>query len=395
MRLHRLVQIVITAFALAILTVVVVQVDKAQNPGPPTIVSTAPSIQATQNQLTNWRLAKAKTALGIADTRVLLVGDSTTWGEGVTNWPTSSPATGSWPTRLANLINAINPTFSAQAEGGGSYASASADVQFTLTGGWITNGGFGFAQASFKTTSAGTLTYTPVGGYTLDTCDIYSVTSPGSGSMTAQMTGGASTPINLASANGINLTTITGTPGTSQVVTITQVSGTIFGVSYIDCYSSATHKIRFANAAVPGTAAVTWQNNAAVFNSIPMLKKYSPDLTIIMLGINDAAAGESAATYTGYLQTIITAAQSVNSSVIICTIFPSQNADPYIAQYALEQTYQNPTAGLTAVNNIPLIDIWGRYGGLYNASLYFNQLHPNSYGYFDTAVAMYPILFGQ
>ena len=364
---------------------------------PPPILPGAvqPSASSTQNMLTHWRAAKASTALGLTDTRILLVGDSTTWGEGVTNWPTSSPATQSWPAQLAKLVNQIGSVYTAQAEGGGSYATASADTQYTLTGGWVANGAFGFAQTAFKTTTSGTLTYTPVGGYTLDTCDIYSVTSPGSGSMTAQMTGGASTPINLASSNGINLTTITGTPSTSQSVVITQVSGTIFGVNYIDCYSSATHKIRFANASVPGTGAVTWQNNAAVFNSIPMIQKYNPDLVIINLGINDAAASESAATYTGYLQTIITAAKGTGASVILCSIFPSQNFTPFVAQYALEQTYQGPAAQLAASNNIPFVDLWGRYGGLYNAALYFNQLHPNSLGYFDTAVAMYEILFIQ
>ena len=104
--------------------------------------------------------------------------------------------------------------------------------RFTLTGGWI-NKWLGLDLPSIIQDDEcwNTHLYPSRCGYTLDTCDIYSVTSPGSGSMRAQMmVVGHRRLINLASANGLNLTTITGDSSElRRSATITQVSGTIFG----------------------------------------------------------------------------------------------------------------------------------------------------------------------
>ncbi len=110
-----------------------------------------------------------------------------------------------------------------------------------------------------------------------------------------------------------------------------------------------------------------------------MFDTYQPNLTVIMLGINDAISSVSGATFEANLTTIVTKAQ-LYGDVLLVSCFPS--SDP--TEAAREVGY------ITNMRNVSTAKICGFYdaNALFvnyataNANGYMaDTLHPNGAGY--------------
>ncbi len=342
--------------------------------------------------LPKWRLALANVFSGTADAKVLFVGDSTTSGEGPNTTPRiAATAT----TRLTTLLNARYGAPAAQGLGvPPTQAGSGPDSRWTIAGtGWADNSPFGFASVSnYKATSSttGTLTYTPSGGANYDSFIVYFLKSAGNGlgTVRALATGGTNTDINTGTgADGIGVGTVTGTAGTSNTIQFTHLSGSDVYIVGVEPFHSSTVRVRVANAGLGGTDTGNWKGNS-VFGSLACIQAYTPNLTVINLGINDAIQSFSTSTYSTNLQAIITAAQ-VSGDVILQTMYPSANA----TYNGFEAQYVTVMRGLGVSLNIPLIDYWAISGGVNPSSFDSGDgLHPSILGYWDMASAMYPLI---
>jgi lysophospholipase L1-like esterase len=149
----------------------------------------------------------------------------------------------------------------------------------------------------------------------------------------------------------------------------------------IESYSSANpYKVRVMNAGVGGSTAATWaaDPNTNTYGSLSFINAINPDLTIICLGINDAAAGTPTATIVANIQTIATLADSWGDVVIVSGV-------PHNVSSSLDDLNE-------ALKSLPYtyIDLYDRYGhdmitmGLMTS----DGTHPNAHGYGDIAWAI-------
>jgi len=336
-----------------------------------------------------WRTALANVRNGASGMKVLCIGDSTTQGQG-SDTRLSIPQNASYPIRLASLLNSYYAPAMHGLVTAPQVLNSLADNRWTYTGEW--------AESTFSLGNSGTLINqngltgsaicTP--GVDADTYDVYYIAYPGGGTITATATGG--TPVvqstNVA-ANILKITCVAASSSTANTVTITNAVGNSY-ISCIEPRNSSVAQIRVGNAGVGSSKASDWVLNPTSFGAPKFINVFAPHLTIIQLGINDAAGTTpSVATFTANLQTLITSAK-VSGDVIIATSIAS-NGLPYLTH---QTNYNAAMQTLAETNNCGFVDIYTRLGGVYSASntLYFDGLHPSSAGYWDIADTLFKIL---
>jgi lysophospholipase L1-like esterase len=154
----------------------------------------------------------------------------------------------------------------------------------------------------------------------------------------------------------------------------------------IEAFHSTTRRVRFANVGISGSATSAWADNTT---SLTAIKAWAPDLTVIMLGINDAQQGIAPATYQANIQALISAAKA-SGDVVIMSMVPS---DPTLASTVTnEKLYAATLPALASSNGAPFLDMYNRFGA-FASPLMANTLHPNAAGYADMARFVYTYLF--
>jgi len=224
-----------------------------------------------------------------------------------------------------------------------------------------------------------------------DSFDVYYMTGNGFGNtLTLTASGGTPVIVNTNGSTGIGHTTVTAaSAATTNTLTISAVgtNATVF-VQAVEPWLSTSKHIRMGNVAIGGSTTTQWATDNASWGSIPSIKAYVPNLTIISLGINDAGLSTAASTVQANLAAIIAAAQ-VSGDVILMTMPPSQNT-PYTTYEAL---YQPVYLFLAQSNSLPLINTYQRLGqGTWNTNWMYDALHPSSVGYWDMAGALYALI---
>lgn len=108
-----------------------------------------------------------------------------------------------------------------------------------------------------------------------------------------------------------------------------------------------------------------------------ILKKYNPQVAVVMLGTNDATAGRAVGDYRANMGKIVDALVA-NGTVPILSTIP-----PYPGKEELAKTYNAALAELVKEKRVPLIDYWAeimkRRPGDWNGTLLGkNDVHPTS-----------------
>lgn len=346
---------------------------------------------ARSQQMSKFRLAIAKARNGTADAKILFVGDSTTFGVGSSD--TNVPPNTGFPARVSSLLNSsLLATSYGHATGKSSFG-ATTDTRWSAGTGWSTGSSFGWAGGSVWTgvSPAGNLVCTP--GSVSDTYDVYYVRFSSGGTITCTASGG--TPV-VQSTNGasgiVKVACSAASASGSNTVTIS-ATGTIYVVG-IEGYKSATKQLRIANAGLGGSRSTNW-NNGNGLDGVAAIKAYAPDLTFICLGINDTSASPAttSSAYRANIQALIDAAK-VSGDVALITI-PPANAASDAAGASLIATYSSEERLLALVNNLPLVDVFYRYGSSYNTGFMSDTYHPNNLGYWDWATAVVDVIRTQ
>lgn len=337
-----------------------------------------------------WRKAMANVLAGTGNARCLLVGDSTTLGTGAPD-----PRLNSYPGQLSfELITTEGPV--AYSLGIPQQASGS-DGRWTAASGWqfrYGNLAIGWGGAGYYSGPAGftgSLSYTP--NVYADTFVVYFLKDTNNPTVPVTIDGVAQAPLNTQSAtkgwgkqtytvaNGLHTITF-GSPSAS--------GGGAF-ITGVESYTASERRIHMANAGVGGATAQDWVSTAvaAEFNGAAGIKAYAPDLSIIMLGINDANQAMSVATWQAAMTTLINAAKE-SGSVIIMSVIPGTSGNP------LRSQYRDAAESLAESTGCGFIDIFSRQGTYEKnlaAGFAADEIgHLTTAGYGDVASAVHEAL---
>lgn len=341
-----------------------------------------PFVNLSARTYPDWRSAVARVRSGVGPATLWLGGDSTTAG-------VSAPYATVYPAALTALINsriapaamtwttALSPT-------------GTLDPRVTTSGWSNPDNGYWLSSAP-----GATLSYAPsalaMGPQEVDTVDIYWIPLWDGGTFTVSTTNGAPlATVNTRTAGYAHRTTVAlGSTMTSPTITITAGRAPVLIVA-LNAYNSTKPVIQVGNFGFSGSTAAGWQwppgRNGNGFATLYATDP--PDLMVLDLGINDAAAGEPVAAYRTYMQTLI----SRGRDVLLKTMVPSE----YPPWSTYEPQYVGAVKDLASANNIGVVDTWDRWGGSYSdaASVgwYQDTLHPSALGNADVATAVYQAL---
>lgn len=341
-----------------------------------------PAYSAAPTNLTAWRKAQARAATGGAIARMVCIGDSTTQG--------ATTVAGSWPT---TLITRLAQAGTAVRAGLILPATNIPDVRWAAGTGWALAGSVGPAGGSWyaTTSTTGTLYFNP--GYAHNRVDIWVFHGSGRGTMIFEQ--GGTTLLTIDSSTGAegwtkhtaNLPSV----GSWTTALHAPTGGDVY-VLGMDAYQQVeADTVAISNWGQSGTATTAW---ATGYASVSALTTYAPDLTVIMLGVNDSP-GTTVDTWAANIQTLITAAQT-SGSVILATCVPS---DPAFAsgKASQEAAYRDAAITISRAQGIPLVDIYSRFGPYQayttSGSWWRDQVHLLDYGNADVARAMQSVAF--
>jgi lysophospholipase L1-like esterase len=264
--------------------------------------------------------ALAGARAGTAPCLIHFYGDSVTWGSG-----TSGPyyATSYAAKTRAQLV-ATDPAY---AEGVvWALQTPSNDSRITLGTNW-SQGGLGIVNNVIWSVNPGTstpLTWTP--NYSVDTFKVYYRRAGITGNMDLWSDSGSHTTVNTNGAEAALSTTISaGTLGTHTLSIQPTTTADRVHVFAIEAYNSATvaSQIRVSRAGVFGAKTGDWLDDTQPYQSLKQaFDMVVPDLTVLYLGINDAANSVPSATTIANLTTIINRAKGVNSDVLLVNYQP-------------------------------------------------------------------------
>jgi lysophospholipase L1-like esterase len=335
--------------------------------------------------LFKWQTAKALTAAGTSRTKVVAIGDSTTvaYGAGTgTNNLTGARAK-SWVEVVRAIIAARSGIGCRNDNIYGDYRIPSAtpalvtlyDPRITFAGSaWSMNGlvtTIGHSQY-YNNSTTDALTFTPTNA--CDAIDVWYVPSSGGGTFTVTDQSGTLATITTNGSVAIQKQTVTRT-SSSNAINVQRTTGGQVYIAGLDCYSTSSPGITFANLGVYGTSAGIQADNTNPTWSFPTsLALYAPDLSIIDMSVNDQSNGTTQAAYSGYIQTIITAAK-LSGDVILVYRNPINQTNPQLGPQ-----YRDALLSLAIQNSCPFIDLNEAFAATYQSSLMFDGLHANAAG---------------
>lgn len=289
-------------------------------------------LNLTASKFQKWNAALGAVRAGTSNARVLFAGDSIVGGLFL---PTPVPGIGgSYPQLLKNLIGTtIKQGALWQSENG---STPYPDPRITLGTGW--------QQANFnpKTWGRGgwmnvnntsSLSFDSTCWEAFDTIDVYYIKQASSAALAVNVDGGASLgTLTQSNPQSIAKATFTCSLGTHTINIVGNASATSY-ILGVDAYVAATKAITFTQGGQSGTTTTDWNQSGSVWTYLPMFDLYQPHLTFIGLGINDANANITAATYETNLTAIVTKAQLWGDVVILSPTPATGSHDDLFPQY--------------------------------------------------------------
>jgi len=341
--------------------------------------------------LPRFSQAVRNTMLGISDTNVAFIGDSETSGTGAGEGNTAfvNARARSVPSVVADLVSGRFPIERHAIWGTGNVPDADLPDMFpgmVFGSGWVSSdaNSIGPTFTNGTTTEPFTIPF-PAGA---DTFDIYWIGTGASGVFSVQIDSGSVTNFTTAGANSFTKVTVPAPDASAHTVTIRRVSG---GTVYIQApvpRSSTTKKINIWNMGVGSSTTASWTITAEPWSRGAALQSLPIDLTVIALGVNDWAGGNTSA-YETNMGTIIDR-QKVLGDVLLV-------AQPGISGVS-NAPFKAVLDSLSASKGVPLIDVdalFGGYSGGVAKGWYFDTVHPNIAGYAAWGGLEAPTIFGS
>lgn len=368
------------------------------------------SIANGGNNYANWRKCRESVRTATSRCAILVIGDSTSAGLRLT----APQAPKAWPARTLTGLAAQPvpvPTTPSSWFGEGNTGTVGSPVNAAVTygSGWtvkfVSNAlGASWAENTTTTISGTTNALSFAFNQSNDTCDIWYPIGPGGAFTWSVDAGSASGSISESGASSLaKVTASLGSAG-AHTLRINRVSGDTY-ISAVDCYNSASPAVAMWNGAVTSQNSSFFVNSAFGYNALPAIGILQPALIVVDIGINDwggASGGTPQQTvqqYSTNLQTLITAAQSAGSDVVL--VVPP-NSNPVAAgggtSYAVQAQYAVAVYAVARTNHLMVVDMqqhWGNYDQGNAAGIYADTTtHPGLIGHMDMGQWIAQVLAG-
>lgn len=340
-----------------------------------------------------WSAALKNAKNGVSNAHVCYVGDSTTYGigsNGTAGFLGVNSVLLSWPVQLSTMlatdygIKSTWQTFFGDSVNGTTPSFGSNDVRVTLGNSWTQDTStLSLGYSTYKaTTSTNSLSFLPT--VNVDTFKIFYVMDTSQGVLQADVNGSGAVTQATSGTAGVGTLTTTATLG-SNTLNLKWSSGGQVNVIGIEAWDSTQTWVIQDLAGAPALrasqASVTTKaynpGNSAIYSSIGC------NLTIIKLDVNDATDAVSIPTFKTQIQTIITAAQTAGSDVILSSDAPQ---NPTGVTQANQQLYVDALRALANTDNLPYIDTfasWQTYAIANAQGLYTDTfVHSTAAGYY-------------
>ena len=338
-----------------------------------------------------WRPKLAAVRAGTARAKVLCIGDSTSYGSGSTNGQINSWVSLVRQALDTNYAPATNGLVIPKYQNGAGQSSS-----YLIAGsGWLTalQGWAGRSSYSSGAATSGSLNYAP--GFRCDRVDIYYInhSNPSFNAVVnVNLNGSSIGTFDTAVGSGSNFAKVTMsfTATDNPTIGLTRLgTGGSTWIVGMEAYLSTSPAIGVGNAGIEGTATLQWQDDASTTSSLKALRLYAPDLSVIMLGVNDST-GTSKVDYKSRLTNIVKAAKE-SGDVMLMSPVPTNDA----TRAANEALYRDAAQEIATRYGCIFLDLFARWGtwAAANAKGYmFDDTHPNDAGYQDIKTAVYTAL---
>ena len=353
-----------------------------------------PIPQAAAASLKKWRTALAKVRDGQSNAKLAMFGDSTFLGSGstgVTGYPAGGRSKGPC-VKLADMLNSyFCPAVSHAVIGTGNNASMFTwDSRFVQGAGWnftSLNNVWGISAINNSTTT-NNLTFTPSGS--VDTFVVwYTTTSGSSRSFNWSVDAGGTTNIDCNVAKSMASVVIPAGAAGTHTLNLARVAGSVY-ILGIQAYNSATKCVEVLNMGRSGgRASQATSSNTEPWDALNALSTLAPDLTVINLTINEWLNAGTTDAWKINMQQIINVAKTTGDVVLMAGVPSKINQ----AALAYQSSFAVAAGELAATNDIPFLDVFGRFGAQESLSaLYTDDIHPNGAGYADMISPLYNLI---
>jgi len=348
-------------------------------------------------QFTKWKTGVARVKAGAGRARIVICGDSTSWGEGGGDSGTNNRVNAKercWPTIMAKQLSLLGIPANYEnlyASGGNTGITAISDFQnayktgFNVTAGWTFSASTAAGGCLFTNTTdtTGVISYTSqIAVDNFELCDLQVSTG---GIITYNIDGGTETQLNQANATTVFRKTVIpcGSVGT-HTLNIKRISGNAFFMG-ARAWNSTVSQVDVLNLGRCSSQTSDWIVNSNAWSPLNSLQDLcsTADLVVIAHTINDGLNGATDAAYLANLVTIRAACAAGGANVLYATGNPSNVATITAA------TQARILADLKAravADGLPMVDQNARYidwFSLNQRGWMFNNNHPNTSGYAD------------
>lgn len=342
--------------------------------------------------LTKWFSALEGQTAGTTSPRLLLLGDSTTFGVGSNNGIGTDLVTNNYPSVLTSLFSANSrPAQSNAFIGGGSNIFERTmlnDPRVIPGAGWgAATQTSTFGNCLANTSNANVLSFTP----TVNT-DSFKVSylrfTASTSTLRMNINGGANTDVSTVGANALLSQSITSTVG-PRVLNISKLSGASLFFASIEAWDSTKKEIAVLTAGWPGVRSSNAVDISQAWSPLNTINYYTQDLTLVMIGINDWNNAVPVATYKSNMQTLIDTLKSGTGDVVLVTPVPTRTT---VTPLATQQLYVTALQELAVTNSLQIFDLfsnWVSWEVSNPLGRYNDNIHPSSVGYSDVAQFIY------
>jgi lysophospholipase L1-like esterase len=336
--------------------------------------------------LPKTRAAIAKVRAGVSDGKVIVIGDSTVYGQGA---GTGSGAVGaralSSPVNLAKLLTTRGiPANSEEIHcpyPGSGDTVPQYDPRISL-GSFIVDTTLSTLSGyAFRANGAYTLALTPVAAF--DSVDIYYIQGSSGSTFTVNVDGGATLKsVNSNGSNALAKTTVTGITRGTHTLNIVAVGATVWIVGIVP-HDSQNPSLSVMNFGWIGAKSSTFLASSSAWSAANCWPIWAPDLVIVNLTINDINSGTPAATFAANMKQMLTSIHSAGSDIMLVIGHPIGTANGANYEYIVEQA--NSLAETFNAPIINLIDAYQSYAYWNTIIPYYDTLHFTAQGYWDEA----------
>ena len=334
--------------------------------------------------LPKWRYARAGVVQGLRSGRIACLGDSNTMGWGATG-ATAHRRALSYPSALAKRMADLNATaanyFGRALSANSGYTTY--DPRITLNG-WSTTGPLSLGgEMWFNDSTTDALVFTPDEAWNV--ADVW-VAVDAAATLTLGIAGNE---VSQTPATGqIVKLTFTAPTVAVQALRMARVSGAVRIIGW-SCRNSLRAGVEVLNMGRASWRSDQYADASAYYSPRNAIAAAGADLHLIQLGLNDWNQSRNPSLFATDMQALITATAAVGDAALIVPRTPNGSKT-----YAWSE-FVTVMRDLASGNGIPLIDLGTRLGDAAEATAagwMTDDLHPNAYGYGETAVAVHHLL---